>query len=102
MLLSCVGPSSFPGQRAESHNHKLYHVGIAAPAEVHHVLFTARGEDPRDSRAVLQALCTDPSFEHTALAHGAILRNKRKIDGVWKMRDRYHALIQERAKTPYL
>ena len=40
------------------------------------------GEDPRATCAVLQALCTAPSFEHTALAHEATRRSTRKIDGV--------------------
>ena len=54
VLLSSAGPS-FPGQRTESHDHRLYHVPIAAPARFHQVLCTARGEDPRAPRAVLQA-----------------------------------------------
>ena len=82
ILLSRVGPS-FPGRLAKSHDHRLYHVAIAVPVKVRHVLCTARGEDPRDSRAVLRALCTDLSSEHTALAHEAILRSTRKIDGIW-------------------
>ena len=81
MLLPRVGPS-FPGQLAESHDHRLYHVAFAASTGVRHVLCTARGEVPRASRAILQALCTAPLSEHTALAHEATLRSTRKICGI--------------------
>ena len=81
MLLSCVGPS-FPGHRIKSHDHQLYHAPIAALAGVRHVLCTARGEDPRAPRVVLQAPCTPSSFEHTTLAHEAFLRGTRNIDSV--------------------
>ena len=46
------------------------------------MLCTAQGEFPQPPRAVLQARCTAPSSEHTAMAHEATLRSTRKIGGV--------------------